>query len=54
MSAPVPDGPTRYQCALHAVTETSRTIEAIDVLKKRDFVKFGQLMNDSHTSLKFV
>ena len=54
MSAPVPSGPTRYQCALHAITETERTIEAVQVLKESNFVKFGKLMNESHASLKYV
>ncbi|KOX68891.1 Galactokinase [Melipona quadrifasciata] len=36
----------------HVITEIQRTIEAVDALEKRDFNKFGQLMNESHDSLK--
>lgn len=52
LSDPVPDGPTEYQCAIHVVSEINRTIEAKEVLKSHDFRRFGELMNDSHTSLK--
>ncbi|KAK1119002.1 hypothetical protein K0M31_013776 [Melipona bicolor] len=36
----------------HVITEIQRTIEAVDALEKGDFNKFGQLMNESHDSLK--
>lgn len=36
----------------HVITEIQRTIEAVDALEKGDFNKFGQLMNESHESLK--
>lgn len=38
--------------ARHAVTENARVNEAINVLQKGDLVRFGQLMNESHRSLK--
>ncbi|CAD1468816.1 unnamed protein product, partial [Heterotrigona itama] len=38
--------------ARHVITEIQRTIEAVNALEKRDFNKFGQLMNESHDSLK--
>ncbi|XP_076169736.1 galactokinase isoform X2 [Ptiloglossa arizonensis] len=36
----------------HVVTEIQRTIDAAVALEKGDFNKFGQLMNESHDSLK--
>ncbi|MCU5745190.1 galactokinase [Staphylococcus sp. SQ8-PEA] len=38
--------------ARHAVTENQRTKEAYQALQQRDFKLFGQLLNDSHHSLK--
>ena len=38
--------------AKHAVTENQRTLKAKEVLQKGDLVAFGQLLNDSHESLK--
>lgn len=43
---------TVYRRARHAVTENARVNEAIDVLQKGDLVRFGELMNASHRSLK--
>ncbi len=43
---------TIYRRALHAVTENARVNEAIDVLRKGNLVRFGELMNESHRSLK--
>ena len=43
---------TVYRRARHAVTEDARVNEAIDVLQKGDLVRFGELMNESHRSLK--
>ena len=43
---------TVYRRARHAVTENARVNEAIDVLQKGDLVRFGELMNESHRSLK--
>lgn len=42
----------RRRRAKHAVYENQRTIQAVDALKKNDLVKFGQLMNESHRSLR--
>ncbi|XP_076635889.1 galactokinase [Colletes latitarsis] len=36
----------------HVITEIQRTIDAVVALEKGDFTKFGQLMNESHDSLK--
>lgn len=36
----------------HVVTEIKRTIDAAEALEKGDIKKFGQLMNESHDSLK--
>lgn len=38
--------------ARHAVTENARVNEAIDVLQQGDLIRFGELMNESHRSLK--
>lgn len=38
--------------AKHAVYENQRTIEAVDALKKNDVARFGELMNESHISLR--
>ena len=38
--------------AKHAVYENQRTIEAVKALKEGDIVRFGQLMNASHVSLR--
>lgn len=44
--------PVLVRRAAHAVYENQRTIDAIGALKAGDMVKFGQLMNESHRSLK--
>lgn len=38
--------------ARHVITENDRTFEAVEVLKAGDLVRFGQLMNASHDSLR--
>lgn len=38
--------------AKHAVAENQRTIEAVAALKRDDIVRFGELMNQSHVSLR--
>ena len=38
--------------ARHAVTEDVRTVGAVAALKNNDIIKFGQLMNQSHISLR--
>ena len=38
--------------AKHAVYENQRTIDAVAALKAGDIVKFGELMNQSHVSLR--
>ncbi|HHU70934.1 MAG TPA: galactokinase, partial [Clostridiales bacterium] len=38
--------------AKHAVYENQRTIKAVDALKARDIKRFGELMDDSHVSLR--
>lgn len=38
--------------AKHAVTENQRTIKAKKYLAENDLARFGQLLNDSHASLK--
>ena len=44
--------PVLVRRAAHAVYENQRTIDAIKALKENDIVKFGQLMIESHKSLK--
>lgn len=38
--------------AKHAIYENERTIKAVECLENNDIAKFGQLMNDSHKSLR--
>lgn len=42
----------RRRRAHHAVYENQRTIKAVEALKANDIARFGQLMNDSHVSLR--
>lgn len=44
--------PVQLRRAKHAVYENQRTIDAVAALKSGDIVKFGQLMNQSHISLR--
>lgn len=39
--------------ARHAVAENQRTIQAVEALKRKDILLFGNLMNDSHRSLQY-
>jgi galactokinase len=43
---------TIYKRVHHAVTENERTKEAVVALKRNDITRFGELMNQSHESLK--
>ncbi len=38
--------------AKHAVSENQRTIQAVKALQENDIVRFGELMNQSHISLR--
>jgi galactokinase len=38
--------------AKHVITENARVIEAVKVLKADNIIRFGELMNQSHDSLK--
>lgn len=38
--------------AKHAVAENQRTVEAVAALKENDIARFGELMNQSHISLR--
>jgi len=42
----------RRKRARHAVCENQRTIRAVEALKRKDVAMFGQLMNESHRSLR--
>lgn len=44
--------PVRVKRARHAVSENQRTLRAIKALKENDLISFGQLMNQSHISLR--
>lgn len=44
--------PVRAKRAKHAVYENQRTIQAVAALQADDIVRFGQLMNASHVSLR--
>ena len=43
---------TEYIRARHAITEMKRVLDCVDALGIGDFVKVGQLINDSHRSLR--
>ncbi len=43
---------TRRRRAKHAVYENVRTIRAVEALQHNDIAQFGQLMNESHISLR--
>lgn len=44
--------PIRQKRAKHAVRENQRTIQAVAALRAGDITRFGQLMNQSHISLR--
>ncbi len=44
--------PVIFRRARHVVSENNRVLLAVDALKKNDLIAFGQLMNDSHESLR--
>ena len=44
--------PVEYSRARHVVTEIQRTSDAVLALREGDYQKFGQLMTDSHKSLR--
>lgn len=44
--------PVQLKRAKHAVYENQRTIDAVAALKNNDIAKFGELMNQSHISLR--
>ena len=44
--------PIRVKRAKHAVYENQRTVKAVEALKNHDLALFGQLMNESHISLR--
>ena len=41
-----------YRRARHAVSEIARVLEAVKLLQKKDFLGFGELLNQSHLSLR--
>lgn len=43
-----------YMRARHVISEIQRTLDAVEALKAGDYHKFGQLMHDSHCSLRYV
>ncbi len=45
-------GDILYRRARHVITENQRVIEAVRVLKERDFHKLGELLFESHLSLR--
>ncbi len=51
-AAEVIKDPVRVKRARHAVSENQRTLRAMEALKANDLVSFGQLMNQSHISLR--
>jgi len=45
-------GETERRRARHVISENHRTLSAIDALNRNDIATFGQLMNQSHDSLR--
>lgn len=43
---------SEFTRARHAVSEIERVLSAVDFLSKKDFVAFGELLNQSHASLR--
>lgn len=41
-----------YKRARHSVTEIARVLKAVDALTDKDFITLGQLINESHHSLR--
>jgi galactokinase len=44
--------PITYMRGFHAVTEMKRVLDAVDALKKNNFGRLGELLNQSHRSLR--
>lgn len=44
--------PVVLKRATHVISENGRVLEAVKVLKENNLVRFGQLMNESHDSLR--
>ena len=44
--------PTQFRRARHAVTEIARVLQAVQRLESKDFYSFGELLNESHFSLR--
>lgn len=44
--------PDEYVRARHAVSEMQRVLDCVEALSKSDFVKVGELINQSHASLR--
>jgi len=46
------EDPVIRKRAMHVVSENGRVLEAVKVLKDNNIIRFGELMNQSHDSLK--
>ena len=44
--------PVTYLRGFHAVTEMKRVLDAVEALKRNNFVRLGELLNQSHRSLR--
>ena len=44
--------PVTYIRGFHAVTEMKRVLDAVDALKRNNFARLGELLNQSHRSLR--
>lgn len=44
--------PLTYIRGFHAVTEMKRVLDAVDALKRNNFTRLGELLNQSHRSLR--
>jgi galactokinase len=52
LHAPLSMDELTFRCARHVVGEIARTVEAAECLRRCDWTRFGQLMYQSHESLK--
>lgn len=43
--------PELFPKAKHQITENQRVFDAVNALKRKDLIRFGKILNESHTSL---
>jgi len=45
--------PVIQKRATHVISENQRVLEAVEAIQNRDLLRFGELMNESHDSLRY-